>query len=201
MKESTSTSTAVPKRNLPLAVASGTTGLFRRLEPVLRGLSRRIAGERLDLRNDYYQEGALAIANAAASFVSSKGNLDHYATRSARGKMLNYRRSLRARRVEVSVGLFAEKDFEEDPLPDAYEAQLALADNDQGRRMEHHVDAITIWASAAKILTANERRVMRLLFFEGLRPKEAARVLGVSAPRITQLFASGVRKLRDRFDY
>jgi RNA polymerase sigma factor (sigma-70 family) len=201
MKESISTSTAVPKRNLPLSIESGTTGLFRRLEPVLRGLSRRIAGERLDLRNDYYQEGALAIATAAASFVSSKGDLDHYAARSARGKMLNYRRSLRAKRVEVSVGLFAEADFEEDSISDAYEAQLALADNDQRRRMEQHVDATTIWASAAKILTANERRVMRLIFFESLRPNEAAQVMGVSAPRITQLFASGVRKLRDRFNY
>ena len=176
-------------------------GLFRRLDPVLRGLSYKIAGERADLREDYFQEGALAVAKAQASFVPRKGNIDRYATRSAHGRMLNYHRKLLAQRNEVPVGLFAEGSPGDRQPPEAHVALIEVADTEQGRRTENRVDATMIWASAARILTRNERSVIHLMFFEGLRANEIAVELALSAPRITQLYASGVAKLRARFGY
>jgi hypothetical protein len=35
--------------------------IFHRLRPILRSLSRRLAGNRPELREDYFQEGALAV--------------------------------------------------------------------------------------------------------------------------------------------
>ena len=60
---------------------------------------------------------------------------------------------------------------------------------------------MTVWASAATILTPNERAVIQSIFFDGLRANEVARNMGITAPRITQLYATGVAKLRSRFGY
>ena len=74
----------------------------------------------MDLREDYFQEGALGVVKAMTSFIPSKGNLDHYATRCAHGRMLNYRRALFRWTNEVSVGLLEETDPEEERIPAAY---------------------------------------------------------------------------------
>ena len=136
------------------------------------------------------------------SFVPGKGNLDHYATRCAHGRMLNYRRSLRRRANELSVGLFNESDQKEERIPAAYSAPLfSLTDREQARSMENRVDAMGVWALVATILTPNERRVIHLMFFDGMRANEVARNMRLSAPRITQLYAAAVAKLRARFGH
>ena len=198
----------IPPTPGPVALDAATTtnefsptALLCRLDPVLCGLARKIAGERVDLREDYFQEGALGALQAMASFVPSKGNLDHYATRCAHGRMLNYRRSLRRRANELSVGLFNESDQKEERIPAAYSAQLLLTDREQARSMENRVDAMGVWALAATILSPNERRVIQSMFFDGMRANEVGRNMRLSAPRITQLYAAGVAKLRARFGY
>lgn len=183
------------------AIESLTAALFCRIDPVLRGLARKIAGELIDLRDDLFQEGALGVVKAVASFKPSKGNLDHYATRCARGRMLNYRRSLHRRMGEMSLDLLIETGEKEKRSTAGRMARRLLSDRDQVREAQTRFDAMRIWDSAATILTAKERRVIQSIFFDGIRANQTARNMGLSAPRITQLYAKGIAKLQARFGY
>src|SRR6266851_5299180 len=84
--------------------------LLEHLDPLLRGLSTRLAGADLSLREDFFQEGVVAVLTALERFDATKGFVEHFAARSARGSLLNYRRSLRRRQREICVGTFGEVD-------------------------------------------------------------------------------------------
>ena len=84
--------------------------LLRQLGPMLRRLSARLAGADLQLREDFFQVGAAAALTALERFDARKGLVEHFAARSARGSVLNYRRSLWRRQREICVGTFAEAD-------------------------------------------------------------------------------------------
>jgi RNA polymerase sigma factor (sigma-70 family) len=190
---------SVVRNTADSAAESLTSALFCRIDPVLRGLARKIAGDFIDLRDDLFQEGALGVVKAIASFKPTKGDLDHYATRCARGRMLNYRRSLRV--GEMPLDLLIETGEKEKRSTAGRTARRLLSDRDQVRESQTRFDAKTIWESAAAILTTNERRVIQAIFFDGIRAIETARSMGLSAPRITQLYAKGIAKLQARFGY
>src|SRR2546428_4971795 len=84
--------------------------LLEQLDPMLRGLSARLAGPDLSLRAEFFQEGVVAVLSALERFDASKGFVERFAARSARGSLLNYSRSLRRRQREVCVGSFADAD-------------------------------------------------------------------------------------------
>jgi hypothetical protein len=50
---------------------------------MLRGLSARLAGADLSLREDFFQEGVAALLRAQERFDATKGFAEHFATRSA----------------------------------------------------------------------------------------------------------------------
>lgn len=71
--------------------------LLEQLDPMLRGLSARLAAADLSVREDYFQEGVAAVLTALERFDATKGCVEHLAARSARSSLLNYRRSLQHR--------------------------------------------------------------------------------------------------------
>jgi DNA-directed RNA polymerase specialized sigma subunit len=71
--------------------------LLEQLDPMLRGLSARLAGADLSLREDYFQAGVAAVLTALERFDATKGFVEHFAARSARGSLFDYRRSLWSR--------------------------------------------------------------------------------------------------------
>jgi RNA polymerase sigma factor (sigma-70 family) len=182
-------------------IESVTAELFRRMDPVLRGLARKIAGEWIDQREDFFQEGALGVVKAIASFKPNKGNLDHYATRCARGRMLNYRRSLSKRVGGMPLDLLIETGEKEKRSNTGRTARRLLSDRDQIQEAQSRFDGMIIWNSAAGILTPKERKVIESIFFDGIRANETARKMGLSAPRVTQLYSAGIAKLQARFGY
>lgn len=188
---------AVPNTPSHLTTSSA-NALFQRLQPILRGLSRKIAGGQFDLQEDYFQEGAVAVVKAFYSYDAKKGILDHYATRCARGRMLNHRRWLQTRGNEVSVGGFSEEDCELENNRIAFAANQAIADTFAARRLQNRIDAAVVWALAKRCLTRQERVAMELVYVSGLLPREASQEMGVSGPRITQLLSSSLEKLRRR---
>jgi DNA-directed RNA polymerase specialized sigma subunit len=64
---------------------------------MFRGLSARLAGADLSLREDTFQEGVAAVLAALERFDVTSGYDEHFTARSARGRLLDYRRSLRHR--------------------------------------------------------------------------------------------------------
>ena len=171
--------------------------LLEHLDPMLRGLSARLAGADLSLREDFFQEGAVAVLTALARCDEAKGLVEHFAARSARGRLLNYQRELRHRQREISVGTFAE------PGADGAENSLALALQLGATEVAvsapafDAMDCNLIRETAATVLTRNELRAIELVHFEGWQANEAAVEIGVSPPRITQLISSALRKLRE----
>jgi len=163
---------------------------------MLRGLSARLAGADLSLREDYFQEGVAAVLTALERFDATKGLVEHFAARTARGSLLNYRRSLRRRQQEICVGSFAEADADGTNNGVALSLQLDALEGASRKPAFDAMDCGLIWGIAVTILTSNELRAVELIHLEGWQANEAALKLGVSAPRVTQLVSSALRKLR-----
>ncbi len=88
--------------------------LLERLAPVFRGLSMRLAGADLTLREDFFQEGAIAALAALQRYDKTKGLVEHFAARSIRGRLLNYQWSVQHHQREACIGTFAEANEEAD---------------------------------------------------------------------------------------
>jgi len=170
--------------------------LLEQLDPMLRGLSARLAGADLSLRDDFFQEGVVAVLTALERFDATKGCIERFAARSARGSLLNYRRSLRRRQREVCVGTFAEADADTANNQVALSLQLDALEGASGAPAFDLIDCRLIWELAAAILTQKELCAFKLVHLEGWQSNEAAVEMGASAPRVSQLISSALRKLR-----
>jgi RNA polymerase sigma factor (sigma-70 family) len=170
--------------------------LLEDLDPMLRGLSARLTGADLSLREDFFQVGVAAVLTALERFDATKGLVEHFAARSARGSLLNYRRSLWRREREICVGSFAEVDADRTNDGVALSLQLDALESASRKPAFDAMDCRLIWEIAVTILTPNELRAVELVHLEGWQANEAALKLGVSAPRVTQLVSSALRKLR-----
>src|SRR2546428_12953323 len=62
--------------------------LLEQLDPMLRGLSARLAGPDLSLRAESFREGVVAVLSALERFASPKGLVERSATRPAWGELL-----------------------------------------------------------------------------------------------------------------
>ena len=137
--------------------------LLDQLDPMLRGLSARLAGVDLSLREDFFQEGVVAVLTALERFDPTKGFIEHFAARSARGSLLNYRRSLRRREREICVGSFAEPDADRIDDGVALSLQLDALEGASRRPAFDAMDCRLIWEIAVTILTSNELRAVELV--------------------------------------
>jgi len=141
--------------------------LLQQLDPMLRGLSARLAGTDLSLREDYFQEGVAAVLTALERFDATKGLVEHFAARSARGSLLNYLRSLRRRQREICVGTFAEADADAADKGVALSLQLDALASACGAPAYDAMDCRLIRETAVTILTSNELCAVELVHFEG----------------------------------
>ncbi|MBI5773606.1 MAG: sigma-70 family RNA polymerase sigma factor [Verrucomicrobia bacterium] len=172
--------------------------LLKQLDPILRGLSARLAGADLHLREDFFQEGAVAVLTALERFDATKGCAEHFCARYVRGSLLNYRRSLRSLRREIYIGSFSESDAQEANGDTTLSLQLEAREAAMATPAFDAMDCRLVWEAAVAVLTPNELRAVELVHFEGWRANEAAVAMRVSAPRVTQLISSAILKLRAR---
>jgi RNA polymerase sigma factor (sigma-70 family) len=172
--------------------------LFEQLDPILRGLSARLAGSDFHLREDFFQEGAVAVLTAMKRFDASRGCAEHFCARSVRGSLHNHRRSLHHLRREICIGSFTEADADNATGDATLSVQLEAREAAMTAPGFDAMDCRLVWEAAVALLTPNELRAVELVHFEGWRANEAAVAMRVSAPRVTQLITSAIRKLRAR---
>jgi len=168
--------------------------LLIEMEPILGGLSAKLANGNKHLQDDLKHEGVVAAIQASGKFNSLKGQLSHYAARSARGAMFNHLRWLSKFNREASI-----HEMERDGEPDgvsAFSENVRFADALADKNLISAVDGNLLFDLAVSVLTPKERRVIWVIFFMGHSPSGAALELSVSAPRITQLMQSALKKLR-----
>ena len=172
--------------------------VLRHLQPMLTAMASKLSRGDRDLEADYLQDGACAVLTAVSRFNRMKGSAVCYAARFARGSLLNRRRWLAYRQRELAVGAFEDADLEGDGESAHGFRRLAAAAGQSLNQVFDAVDCRLLRDLAYRTLTAMELNAFELVHFEGYRPKEAAVKLRVSAPRITQLVASALTKIRAR---
>ena len=172
--------------------------ILQQLRPMIASLSSRLAAGIPDQREDFEQEGALAILTALGRFDSTKGKAERYTARYAKGSLLNRRRWLISRRRELSLGLFGDLHLDGLQGKARLDEIRGSADRPAADRHINRIDSERVRELAVRTLTAREFLILDLVYFEGLMPKEAASRMGISAPRASQLIAVGLRKLRRR---
>jgi len=122
---------------------------------------------------DLISEGTLGLIEAVDAFDPERGvSFMTFAYLRIKGKMLDYlrRRTCRLRREELAAF-------------DQFNRTFSLG----MESAEKTLDAITLARSLLPHLTAGERRIIELLYFEGLTQEEAARRLQCSRPNISIL--------------
>ncbi|MEP0815144.1 MAG: sigma-70 family RNA polymerase sigma factor [bacterium] len=128
---------------------------------------------------DCLSEGLLALVRAADRFSPSRGvPFAAFARIAIRGAMIDY-----LRRV-APVALASEE------LDAAKFARLSLDDGDPA------VDRLASVLAALERLPEKERRVLAGLYLDDRPRSEIAKELGVSGPRVSQIHAKAVRRLR-----
>jgi RNA polymerase sigma factor (sigma-70 family) len=172
--------------------------ILERLQPMIANLSSRLASGVPDEREDFQQEGTLAVLTALGRFDSTKGKAERYAARYAKGWLLNRRRWFVSRRREVTVGLFGEFPLDGVRGRARLEAMRRSGDQLGADRHLSRIDSERVRELAVRTLTARELLMIELVYFEGLQLKEAAVRMRISAPRASQLIAAGLSKLRQR---
>jgi len=184
-----------PKQGLLAApVEQWHDNLLVELQPILDGLSLKLADGDSHLREDLSQVGAIAAFRAMQRFNPNKGILAHYAVCSAKGAMLHHRRWQRKFIREISFADLGTEAESEQDLPQSHD--LLFRDDSAHDRLIGSVDGVFLRELARSVLTARERDVILLTFFEGHLPGEVAHILGVSAARVTQLLQSALTRLR-----
>lgn len=182
---------------VPDAISSiEAAAILQRLQPMIANLSSRLATGVADEREDFQQEGTLAVLTALSRFDPRKGKAERYAARYAKGWLLNRRRWFVSRRHEVTVGLFGEFPLDGVQGKARLEAMRRSADQPAADRELGRIDSERVRELALRTLTARELLMIELVYFEGLQPKEAAVRMRISAPRASQLIAAGLAKLR-----
>lgn len=141
--------------------------LLEQLDPMLRGLSARLAGTDLSLREDFFQEGVAAVLTALERFDATKGFVEHFAARSARGSLLNCCRSVRRRQREICVGSFAEPDADRTDNGVTLSLQLDALEAASGSPAFDAMDCRLIREVAVTILTSQELRAVEMVHLEG----------------------------------
>ena len=134
---------------------------------MLRGLSARLAGTDLSLREDFFQEGVAAVLTALERFDATKGFVEHFAARSARGSLLNCCRSVRRRQREICVGSFAEPDADRTDNGVTLSLQLDALEAASGSPAFDAMDCRLIREVAVTILTSQELRAVEMVHLEG----------------------------------
>ena len=166
------------------------------LRPLIRSLSSRLSADIPDSREDFIQDGFLAGLVAANRFDADKGELERYAARYVKGYLLHRRRWLKYRLHELAVGAFQQSDAEDGKgIWKNAEREQAI-ERDAVRRLEDLIDGSKMLRLAKQVLTFNELAVVNLIYFEDVKAREVAEQMGISAPRVLQLHASALRKLR-----
>lgn len=171
--------------------------LLEYLRPMLLGMARNFSMGDRAIQDDYFQVGSVGVWQAFRSHDAARGELEHFAMHCARRQMLNQRRRYCTYDVEISIGDMMFQDCEEWVVGEAYEAHKRLCREAVTESLSVSKDCSFIWDIAAEKLTSRELAVIRLVYFDGMLHAEAARELRISPPRITQLVASALAKLRE----
>jgi RNA polymerase sigma factor (sigma-70 family) len=148
--------------------------------------------------DDLLQAGRAAVFDALSRTGPGDRGEHHtaYVDIRVRGAMLDELRaqdwlSRRSRRRMKAEGL----TFRRVDIDTARDGALAAAD----RRFEIF-DAASVVGPALASLPPREQEILRLHFFEDMPQREIASRLGVSDPRISQLVARAVGRMRDRLE-
>src|SRR5438128_4643725 len=170
--------------------------VLAQLLPMLTALASKLARGDRDLKADYMQDGACAVLTAVSRFNPGKGSAVCYAARFARGTLLNRRRWRTYRQREFAIGGFNQPE----PAGHGDNAinfgQDAATDHHALNHLLDGIDCRLVRELAAQTLTAKELRAFELVHFDGYLPSEVAAKLGVSGPRVTELVASALAKVR-----
>jgi RNA polymerase sigma factor (sigma-70 family) len=189
-----------PKQhNSPTSSDPNLATLLEELKPVVSPLAIRYSrGDNPEIK-DLQQEGCLAIVEAYMRFDEAKGSLNNFASRSAKGRIQNHRRRIRRWSREVPYDFSAVEGLSDEENQSRFD-NVSLADEEAHEQILKQVDISFLHKAMDGQLTPQEKNVLKLLYSDDLPSIEVARVLRISAPRVTQIHKNAVGKIRRALD-
>ena len=172
--------------------------VLEELRPLIISLSSRLSADIPDSGKDFVQDGIVAVLVAANRFDADKGALERYAARYVKGYLLHSRRWFKHRLIELAIGDFQQSDTQDCKVTWKQAEHEQAVEFDAVRRLEDVIDGARLLSLAKITLTPNELEVVNLIYFEDLKAKEVAEHMGISTPRVSQLHAAALRKLRQQ---
>ena len=165
--------------------------LTRELYPMVKACAVRAGRHRVD--DEALSEATFAMLNAARRYdPARKVPFTRYVWRIATGALGTSCRTEGRYAARLSTPAAADDDGTDGP--DAADARPDARDD------IHRVDMRMDIEMALGQLTPMERRVIEMQYFEGLRQKEVAKVLGTSQPSVSHTARRALKKMRAYFE-